>query len=119
MREMKVPAAPSGFAHATASQIFPWPVVISLFFFGILGFELINQLKPEWWLNPQYNYGILVPLLALHLLWRRWSRRPSPQPRKTRALVIVATALCASLFLPIRFSADSNPYWRLLSWLLA
>jgi exosortase len=119
MREMNVPAARPGSAHAIASQIFLWPVVISLFFFGILGFELINQLKPEWWLNPQYNYGILVPLLTLYLLWRRWSRRPSPQPPKTRALLIVVTSLCASLFLPIRFIAEANPDWRLLSWVLA
>ena len=32
--------------------------------FGILWLELILQLKGEWWLNPQYNYGLIVPVLV-------------------------------------------------------
>src|SRR5207253_588987 len=91
------------------------PIVV----FGLLWFELINQLKPEWWLNPQYNYGLIVPLLALYLFWKRWRVRPTPAPPAATAFPISLILLCAALSLPIRFLAEANPDWRLLSWLFA
>src|SRR5437773_4424927 len=94
-----------------------WLVAIVLF--GLLWFELINQLKPEWWLNPQYNYGLIVPLLALYLFWKRWRIRLAPEPPAMRALAVVFILLSAAIFLPIRFLSEANPDWRLLSWLLA
>ncbi|HEV3244581.1 MAG TPA: exosortase/archaeosortase family protein [Chthoniobacterales bacterium] len=94
-----------------------WLVVIIVF--GVLWFELINQLKPEWWLNPQYNYGLIVPLLALYLFWKRWRNRPTPAPPAATTLPIALILFCAALFLPIRFLAEANPDWRLLSWVLA
>src|SRR3954470_22891582 len=62
--------------------------LIVLIVFGFIWFELINQLKAEWWLNPQYNYGLIVPLLALYLFWKRWRNRPSPAPPTTSAVPI-------------------------------
>ncbi|MEY2601379.1 MAG: hypothetical protein QOJ36_698 [Verrucomicrobiota bacterium] len=93
--------------------------LIVLVAFGLIWFELINQLKAEWWLNPQYNYGLIVPILALYLFWKRWRNRPSPAPRTTTAVPIALILFCAVLFLPIRFVAEANPDWRLLSWMLA
>src|SRR5438128_9696966 len=87
--------------------------------FGLLWLELSNQLKPEWWLNPQYNYGLIVPLLALYLFWKRWRVRPTPAPPAATAFPIPLILLCAALSLPIRFLAEANPDWRLLSWLFA
>src|SRR5207253_8508223 len=94
-----------------------WPIPIVVF--SLLWFELINQLKPEWWLNPQYNYGLIVPLLALYLFWKRWRGRPSPAPPGASAFPIPLILWCAALSLPIRFLAEASPDWRLLSWLLA
>src|SRR2546423_2246448 len=94
-----------------------WLIVLVVF--GLIWFELINQLKPEWWLNPQYNYGLIVPCLALYLFWKRWRIRPAPEPPAMRALGLVFIFLSAALFLPIRFLSEANPDWRLLSWLLA
>src|SRR5258707_12513036 len=94
-----------------------WLVAIVLF--GLLWLELINQLKAEWWLNPQYNYGLIVPLLALYLFWKRWRNRPAPAPPAATAFPIVLVLFCAALFLPIRFLAEANPDCRLLSWVLA
>src|SRR5256714_13812478 len=94
-----------------------WLIVLVVF--GLIWFELINQLKPEWWLNPQYNYGLIVPCLALYLFWKRWRIRPAPEPPAMRALAVVFILLSAALFLPIRFLSEANPDWRLLSWLLA
>src|SRR5438034_10883027 len=93
--------------------------LLAIVVFGLLWFELINQLKAEWWLNPQYNYGLIVPLLALYLFWKRWRNRPSPAPRTTTTVPIALILFCAALLFPIRFVAEANPDWRLLSWVLA
>jgi len=94
-----------------------WLIVVLAF--GVLWFELINHLRGEWWLNPQYNYGLIVPFLAIYLLWKRWQIRPGPTDPTTRALSILLIIVGAALFLPIRFVAEANPDWRLLSWLFA
>jgi len=93
--------------------------LVAILAFGLLWFELINQLRPEWWLNPQYNYGLIVPLLALYLFWKRWRNRPTPVPPAATAFRIAFILFCAALFLPIRFLAEANPDWRLLGWALA
>src|SRR5437868_10001341 len=59
---------------------------VALILFGLIWLELINQLKAEWWLNPQYNYGLVVPLLALYLFWKRWQNRPAPAKPAARSL---------------------------------
>ena len=87
--------------------------------FGLIWLELINQLKPEWWLNPQYNYGLVVPLLALYLFWKRWRNRPAPSASPLRVIAICVIAIGAALFLPVRFISEANPDWRLLSWAMA
>jgi exosortase len=93
--------------------------LVALVVFGLFWFELVNQLKAEWWLNPQYNYGLIVPFLALYLFWKRWRNRPVPAPPGTIAFPIALILFGASLFLPIRFLAEANPDWRMLSWMLA
>jgi exosortase len=119
MPEMKVTVARSDFVPSTTAKIDLGPIVAALIFFGLLWFEVINHLKAEWSFNPQYGYGWSVPFLALYLLWRRWLERPSPDPRGSRAWTIALMALCALLFFPIRFVAEANPDWRLLSWSFA
>jgi len=104
-------------APATTRKRTGW--IIAILIFGFLWFELINFLKAEWWLNPQYNYGLIVPLLSLYLLWRRWLSRPAPMSATAAWLAIILLIVGAVLFLPIRFLVDANPDWRLLSWLLA
>jgi exosortase len=104
-------------APATTRKRTGWIIAILIFWF--LWFELINFLKAEWWLNPQYNYGLIVPLLSLYLLWRRWLSRPAPMAATAAWLAIILLIVGAVLFLPIRFLVDANPDWRLLSWLLA
>jgi len=93
--------------------------LVAIVLFSLLWFELINQLKAEWWLNPQYNYGLIIPLLALYLFWKRSRNRPAPASPVATGFPIAFILFCAALFLPIRFLAEANPDWRLLSWLLA
>lgn len=114
MSETIAPAAP---VSAATSRRPVWLAVLLVF--GLIWLELINQLKPEWWLNPQYNYGLIVPLLAIYLFWKRWRNRPAPSESRTRALAVFVILAGAALFLPIRFLSVANPDWRLLSWVFA
>jgi len=120
MAQMKATVARGGaLVPSTISRTFPWPTAAVLFFFALLWLELIHQLRAEWWINPQYNYGLVVPLLALYLFWKRWTERSSPSPPRSRAWPIALLLFCALLFFPIRFVAEANPDWRLLSWTFA
>src|SRR5438445_8200884 len=91
-------------APATTRKRTGW--IIAILIFGFLWFELINFLKAEWWLNPQYNYGLIVPLLSLYLFWRRWLSRPTPMAATAAWLAIILLIVGAVLFLPIRFLVD-------------
>ena len=117
MPQMDETIAPSALVSATNSK--RAGRLIAIVAVGLLWAELIYQLKPEWWLNPQYNYGLIVPFLALYLFWKRWRNRPTPTAPTANAFPITFILLAAALFLPIRFLAEANPDWRLLSWVLA
>ena len=107
------------FAASTSPKISNLQLVAGLFFFALLWFEVVNQLKSEWSLNPQYAYGWTVPFITLYLLWRRWSERPRPVPPDSRALPVALIFFSAFLLFPVRFVAEANPDWRLLSWTIA
>jgi exosortase len=100
-------------------EIFAWRLLAAAVLFAVLWLEVINQLKTEWSLNPQYGYGWSVPFLALYLLLRRWPHRPAPAPARRKLpgqlLATAAAVICAFLFLPLRFAAEANPDWRLIS----
>lgn len=119
MPEMKTAVVPSDFVASTTQKSTLWPIAIVLLFFTLLWAEIIAQLKGEWSLNPQYGYGWIVPFLALYLIWKRWQSRPSPSPPDSRAVPVALMVFGASLFFPIRFVAEANPDWRLLSWSMA
>jgi exosortase len=77
---------------------------------------LINQLRVEWSINPQYSYGWGVPFLSLYLFWKRWQDRPDvSRPAATGSLILLPV-LSLFLLLPIRLVQESNPEWRLVSW---
>lgn len=87
-------------------------------FLGTVWFEVIRHLQNEWSYNPQYHYAWSVPLLVVYMLWRRWLERPLPAQTPDR-LPLVAAVAGALLLIPLRFLAEANPDWRLLSWAMA
>ena len=88
---------------------------------GYLWFELINNLRLEWATNPQYSYGLVVPLLVAGLLLRRWQRDGSrpPAPAAKSAQVVLLCSILAFLYLPTRLVGEATPEWRPLQWALA
>jgi len=117
MSQMDATIAQPPPAAARNTKTVGWLLIFAAF--GLLWFEIIAQLKPEWWLNPQYNYGLIVPVLLVYLLWKRWQNRPTPTTPRARGLATLLIVFAALLFFPIRLVAEANPDWRLLSWLLA
>jgi exosortase len=89
---------------------------------GYLWFHLIDNLRLEWATDPQYSYGLFVPLLVIGLLFRRWQRAGG------RACITFAENprsalwLCfglAFLYLPTRLVEEATPEWRPIQWALA
>ncbi len=84
---------------------------------------LWNQLRVDWTINDQYQYGWFVPPLALALLALRWMDRPAPRPGRLTApgVWIVAGLAGLALFclLPLRLIEVPNPDWRLIFWVHA
>lgn len=85
---------------------------------GLLWVTLINHLRIEWSLNPQYSYGWGVPWLALYLFWKRWPDRPAPLPPVSSTLLLASALPLLALILPARLLLEANPDWRLVSWSL-
>lgn len=80
---------------------------------------LVNQLRVEWTVNEQYNYGWFVPLLSLYLGWEAWALRPEPgRPMRGIWLGVVLAGMLF-LLLPLRLVLEANPDWRPVSWTLA
>jgi exosortase len=86
---------------------------------ALVWLEIVRHLAAEWNLNPQYGYGWSVPFLMLYLLWKRWPERPLPDRPRSLGIGIALLIACVLAFAPIRFVAEANPDWRLVSWAMA
>ncbi len=118
-------------------------LLLLVFFLGLLWALLINHLRVEWSLNPQYGYGWGVPFLCLYLLWQKiqkssvsgpgavignqklesggkppegGGRHPASRFSNFSLLLLLG---CALLYAPTHLIEESNPEWRLVSWALA
>src|ERR1039457_4701861 len=87
---------------------------------------LINDLRVEWTLNPQYAYGWAVPLLCVYLIWGRVKSRKQKAESTNESLfhlpsttLVVLGGLLALLYAPARLVEEANPGWVLVSWALA
>ncbi len=91
--------------------------------FAWLWFHLIDNLRLQWVTDPQYSFGLVVPLLTAGLLMRRWQRYskvPLPAGELNNSTLLVGLAVLAALFyLPTRLIEEATPEWRPIGWLLA
>jgi exosortase len=87
--------------------------VTALALYGLLTWHLLFF----WEVNPQYNYGWLVPGLAIFVFLRRWSSRPriGSAPR----WIGPALTLCLTVLALIWLVREATPDWSVVTWLLA
>jgi exosortase len=89
---------------------------------GYLWFRLIDNLRLEWSSNPQYSYGLVVPILVAGLLLRRWHHaKQIPRDDSTAGNFLLLFLLCGALaffYLPTRLVEEATPEWRPIQWLL-
>jgi exosortase len=115
MPAMKTIQAPARNAAQEASRTTGTPLIASALFLGLIWYNVIAHLKVGWSNNPQYHYAWSVPFLVAYIFWRRWLDRPAPEPT-TRVIPFIAFIVGGFLLIPLRFVAEANPDWRLLSW---
>ena len=123
------PKTPASASVISRTQALPpsrsragWPWLCLLLPLGCLWFHLVDNLRLEWSTNPQYSYGLVVPLLVAGLLLRRWQSATSSRPASVAANPWPALAffgLLAFLYLPTRLIDAATPEWRPLQWCLA
>ena len=114
-----VPSPPKPAASGQNAAILKW--VLLFLPVGWLWFHLISNLWPEWDTNPQYSYGMVVPLLVVGLLLRRWlhfTGGPQVSPVTNPWAVAGLAGLLAFLFLPTRLIEAATPEWRPIQWLM-
>jgi exosortase len=92
-----------------------WAITVAVF--GALWGMLIERLSQYWVVQPEYNFGWLVPILCGYLFLLRWWSRPVPGVAKKGPVrwVFCVTALA---LLPTWLIAQANPDWRVSAWLL-
>ena len=76
----------------------PWPVIVMAALVLLLYRAVLIKLCHDWWNDPDFSHGFIVPLFSLFLVYRdraRWAAIP-PQPTWT-GLFLVAMALAQLL----------------------
>lgn len=84
-----------------------------------LWFVLLDDLRGEWTVNPQYSYGWAVPFLCVFLIVQNLKSESRNQKSETHFRFQFLFALLALLYAPTRLIQEANPGWRFVSWALA
>jgi exosortase len=108
-------------ASAAKNSTLTWALL--LLPFAWLWFHLIDNLRLQWSTDPQYSYGLVVPLLAAGLLFRRWQRYSGVPLQigefRNSRLLIAAAIFAAFWYLPTRLVEEATAEWRPIGWMLA
>lgn len=108
-----------------------WNLLLWALPLAFLWWRLIDHLRVEWSVNPQYTYGWAVPFLCVYLVWRRVRnarngsvdspaiRHVSSRPVSRSSILLLFAVSLAFLYLPTRLIQEANPEWRFVSWALA
>lgn len=87
--------------------------------FGVWWLAFYHSFYYEWWVNEQYSYGFIVPLLAGYLVFLRWADKPSEakeHPEWQGWFIVLSAAV---LELPLTIVLGANPEWRAALWVHA
>ena len=80
---------------------------------------LVSKLTTDWSTNPQYEFGVFVPVFILYLLWRRWGSRPLGSMSHSFGLITAIGLVIMLLLLPLQIIQEANPDWRPFNWIHA
>lgn len=94
-----------------ALKKYPPVMLWSLLILGIYCHQLIDLVQ-QWWDDPNYGHGFLIPAVSFYLYWVRRERLQSIQPQRNfggLAILVVGLLLCilgtaAAEFFTVRFS---------------
>ena len=91
-----------------------WGILFAVLPLVACWFATIRIIGNDWRVDPQYSYGMLVPMLIAGLLLKRWEDRPAPTPptrggRSVGLLVMLGGALLLAVVISL---AEGNPDWR-------
>ncbi len=100
-------------------------MLLLVVFLGFLWAMLINLLRVEWTVNPQYGYGWAVPFLCVYLIWKNFGSTSEIHYEKcalrkfSKPLIYALVVVLALLYAPTHLIAVATPEWRLVSWAMA
>src|SRR5205823_12425395 len=79
---------------------------------GVLYAPVLRDLVRQWWDDPNYGHGFLVPVIAGWILWRERSRlgQITPQPASSGLLV-----MCGAIALLIAGSLGAEVFTSRMS----
>lgn len=88
--------------------------LLALLVAGVAWCVVIRMVWTDWRIDPQYSYGLLVPLLMLGLMMKRWEDRPAAvvPDRWLRILACGGILMAAVLLAAVVPVAEANPDWR-------
>jgi len=62
---------------------FNWSTYLLAFLFFLLYFQVIIGLVKDWWVDPNYSHGFLVPLVCIYLIWRKRDKLRSLERKRS------------------------------------
>lgn len=84
---------------------------MSLLILGIYGHQLVD-LVLQWWDDPNYGHGFLIPAVSVYLVWQKRERLQRLEPRRNpwglliliAGLILCVLGTAAAEFFTVRFS---------------
>jgi exosortase len=71
--------------------------VVTVFFIGLLFglyWKIVVALTAQWWDDPNYSHGFLVPLFSLYLFWQQRARlRTLPRTGSSLGLLVIVAGI--------------------------
>jgi exosortase len=87
------------------------PYILATLITSLLYFEILKEMVIDWWTNPAFSYGFVVPPAVFFFLWQRrknLSSKPAPDPRGLflvlAACGLLLAATVGSEYFLMRFS---------------
>ena len=66
---------------AAISRAFYWQLLVILVLLGLIYCDVVLHLIRDWWTDPDYSHGFVVPFFSAYLIWARRDRLRSEQIR--------------------------------------